>query len=33
MYTQLYSYLEENKILYSKRFDFQTGHSTDHAII
>ena len=33
MYTQLYNYLQENKILYSKQFGFQTGHSTDHAII
>ena len=33
MYTRLYSYLQENKILYSKQFGFQTGHSTDHAII
>ena len=33
MYRRLYSYLQENKILYSKQFGFQTGHSTDHAII
>ena len=33
MYTQLYNYLQENKILYSKQFGFQTGHSTDHVII
>ena len=33
MYKQLYNYLQENKILYSKQFSFQTGHSTDHAII
>ena len=33
MYKRLYSYLQENKILYSKQFGFQTGHSTDHAII
>ena len=33
MFTQLYNYLQENKILYSKQFSFQTGHSTDHAII
>ena len=33
MYIRLYNYLEENKILYYKQFDFQTGHSTDHAFI
>ena len=33
MYRRRYSYLQENKILYSKLFGFQTGHSTDHAII
>ena len=33
IYRRLYSYLQENKILYSKQFDFQTGHSTDHTII
>ena len=33
VYTRLYNYLQENKILYSKHFGFQTGHSTDHAII
>ena len=33
MYRRLYSYLQENKILYSKQFGFQTGHSTDHVII
>ena len=33
MYRRLYSYLQENKILCSKQFGFQTGHSTDHAII
>ena len=33
MYTQLYSYLQENKTLFSKQFSFQTGNSTDHAII
>ena len=25
--------MQENKILYFKQFGFQTGHSTDHAII
>ena len=33
MYTRLYNYLQENKTLYSKQFDFQTRHSADHAII
>ena len=28
-----FSKMLENKILYSKQFGFQTGHSTDHAII
>ena len=29
----LYQYLTENKILYPKQFGFQTGHSTEHAIV
>ena len=33
MYTRLYNYLQENEIVYSKQFGFQTGHSTDQAII
>ena len=33
MYRRLHSCLQENKILYSKKFGFQTGHSTDYAII
>ena len=33
MYRRLYNYLQENKTFYSKQFDFQTGHFTDHAII
>ena len=33
MYNRLYKYLQEHKILYSKQFGFQAGHSTDHAII
>ena len=33
MYRRLYSYLQENKILYSIQFGFQIGHSTDHSII
>ena len=30
---RLYQYLTENKILYLKQFGFQTGHSTEHAVI
>ena len=33
MYNRLYQYLTENKILYPKQFGFQTGHSTEHAIV
>ena len=33
MYNRLYQYLTENKILYHKQFGFQTGHSTEHAIV
>ena len=33
IYTRLYNYFWENTILYSKQFGFQTGPSTDHAII
>ena len=33
MYNQLYKYLCEEKLLNSKQFGFQKGHSTDHAIV
>ena len=33
MYNDIYKYLQENKTLYPKKFSFQFGHSTDHAII
>ena len=33
MHNRLYKYLIENNILYSKQFDFQNGHSTDHAVL
>ena len=33
MYNRLYQYLTENKILYSKQFGFQKGHSTEHIMI
>ena len=32
-YNRLYQYLTENKILYPKQFGFQTGHSTEHAVL
>ena len=32
MHNRLYSYWDNKKILYSKQFGFQKGHSTDHAI-
>ena len=32
MHNRLYSYLVNEKILYSKQFGFQKGHSTDYAI-
>ena len=32
MYNQLFKYLCEEKLLYSKQFGFQKGRSTDHAI-
>ena len=33
MYNHLHKYLTENKILYPQQFGFQTGHSTEHAIV
>ena len=33
MYNRLYQFLTENKIIYHKQFGFQTGHSTEHAIV
>ena len=33
MYNRLYLYLTENNLIYNKQFDFQKGHSTDHAIV
>ena len=33
MYNRLYKYLKENNILYEKQFDFQSGYSTNDAII
>ena len=32
MHNRLYSYLFNEKLLYSKHFGFQKGHSTEHAI-
>ena len=33
MYNSFYRYLIGYKILYSKQFGFQMGHSTEHAIV
>ena len=33
MYNRLYQYLTKKKILYHKKFGFQTRHSTEHAIV
>ena len=33
MYNRLYKYLTTEKLLYSKQFEFQTGLSTEHAIV
>ena len=33
MYKRLYKYLTTEKLLYSKQFGFQTGFSTEHAIV
>ena len=33
MYNRLYSFLQENNLLYEKQFGFQASHSTEHAII
>ena len=33
MHNRLYSYLVNEKILYSKHFGFQKSHSTEHAIV
>ena len=33
MYNRVYTYLQETEILHRKQFEFQSAHSTDHAII
>ena len=33
MYNRLYKYLKENNILYEKQFGFQSGYSTNDAIV
>ena len=33
MYNRLFSYVSQQKIVYSKQFGFQSGHSTGHAIL
>ena len=33
MYNRLFFYVSQEKTLYSKQFGFQSGHSTEHAIL
>ena len=33
MYNCLYKYLTDNSMLYKKKFGFQEGHSTEHALV
>ena len=33
MHNRLYSYFDQNKILYGKQFGFRACHSTDHALV
>ena len=33
MYDQVCKHISNSKILYSKHFGFQKGHSTDHALL
>ena len=33
MYNHLFSHVSQEKMLYSKQFGFQSGHSTEHAIL
>ena len=33
MYNRLYKYLKENNILYEKQFGFQSGYSTNDAVV
>ena len=33
MYNHLYKYVIDDNIPHKKQFSFQTGHSTEHAII
>ena len=33
MYNWVYNYLNDNNLLFHKRFDFRKGHFTDHALI
>ena len=33
IYSRIYSYLDKNKLIYSKQFGFRAGYSTNHAII
>ena len=33
VYNCFYKYLKENSIIYEKQFDFQSGHSTNDAMV
>ena len=33
IYTRMYSFLEENRLIYDHQFGFRTKHSTNHAVI
>ena len=33
MHNSLHQYLNDEKILYTKQFGFQAGHSTGHALV
>ena len=33
IHTQLYSFLESNKVIYNRQFGFRDNHSTTHALI
>ena len=33
IHTQLYSFLESNKVIYNRQFGFRNNHSATHALI